>query len=310
VSLSPVSSKNSFGKGLRIGLSPCFFHADPTRPIFKGKTLQYVEQSMARWVQSSGALTYLIPSPPSGNNSESGFDSEFLSEYVSDLHGLVLQGGSDLSPTSYGEVPLRPEWSGDRVRDEVEIALVREFCRQGKPILGVCRGLQLLNVAFGGTLYQDIALQRPDARNHRNAEIYDRNHHWIEVVSQEQDPRSRLGDIYGAIDGVLRAKTNTIHHQAVKTLGRGCIVEARCVEDGGGSSGNAPSGGEASREGIIEAFRVEGERSWILAVQWHPEFHAVQAHPSELDGSLLSAEPLLRTFLNEARKFKSSSNQE
>ena len=67
-------------------------------------------------------------------------------------------------PTSYGETPLQPKWSGDRVRDEYERALLAAFAERGKPVLGVCRGLQLINVAFGGTLLQDIGTQRPDAR--------------------------------------------------------------------------------------------------------------------------------------------------
>jgi putative glutamine amidotransferase len=67
----------------------------------------------------------------------------------------------------------RPHWSGDRVRDEYEIALVKAFVRAGKPVFGVCRGLQLINVAFGGTLYQDIATQQPGALVHRDGQIYD-----------------------------------------------------------------------------------------------------------------------------------------
>ena len=73
----------------------------------------------------------------------------------------MLHGGSDVWPGSYGEEPLKPEWSGDRVRDDYEIALLRAFVDAGKPVLGVCRGLQVINVAFGGTLYQDIDTQMP-----------------------------------------------------------------------------------------------------------------------------------------------------
>ncbi len=265
--------RSSVGKGLRIGLSACFFHADPNRPIFKGKTLHYLEQSMARWVQASGALVYLIPSPAPGMPVD-------LSHYAADLDGLVLQGGSDLSPTSYGETPLRPEWAGDRVRDDYERALVQEFNRLGKPILGVCRGLQLLNVAFGGTLLQDIGTQRPEARIHRDAALYDRNLHELTL-----EPGSRLTQWYG---GLSSARINSIHHQGVKDLGKGCVVEARCPEDG-----------------MIEAFRVEGEKSWIQAVQWHPEFHAVQERAEDLDPTLLSGEPLLAAFLSEAHRVRS-----
>ena len=83
---------------LKIGISACFFHADPTRPIFTGKTLQYVEQSVAHWVMSSGAIAVMIPSP--GGDTQRG--DVTLGDYADWLDALVLEGGSDVSPTSYG----------------------------------------------------------------------------------------------------------------------------------------------------------------------------------------------------------------
>ena len=159
---------------LKIGLSACFFHADPKRAIFKGKTLQYLEQSMAHWMMREGALVFLIPNPEPGSSVK-------LRDLVAQMDGLVLQGGSDVCPKSYGEKALKPEWEGDYIRDQYEIALTREFMTQDKPVLGVCRGAQLLNVAFGGTLYQDIETQVEGARNHRNWEIYDQNFHEIRI---------------------------------------------------------------------------------------------------------------------------------
>jgi len=89
---------------LKVGISACFFHADPNRPIFTGKTLQYVEQSIAHWVQSQGALALVIPSP-NGNTRRGDVT---LDHYAEALDGLVLEGGSDMWPGSYGEEPLRP----------------------------------------------------------------------------------------------------------------------------------------------------------------------------------------------------------
>ena len=127
---------------LRIGVSACFFHADPTRPVFKGKTLLYAEESMLDLLGRCGALAYLIPRPaPNGPSIE---------DYVHDLDGLLLEGGSDVCPRSYGEEPLRPEWAGDEPRDRYEIDLIHAFHDAGKPVLGICRGVQILNVAFGG----------------------------------------------------------------------------------------------------------------------------------------------------------------
>jgi putative glutamine amidotransferase len=251
---------------LKIGLSSCFFHADPQRPVFKGKTLLYLEQSLSHWLMSEGALAYLIPAV--------GKDSQVaLRDYAWDLDGLVLQGGSDVSPTSYGEKPQRPEWSGDAVRDKYEIELAKEFMACNKPVLGICRGLQLINVAFGGTLHQDIETQVKGSRNHRNWEIYDQNFHEIEI-----EPQSKLAKLHGVKTG----KVNTVHHQAIKDLGKGLVVEARSAGDG-----------------IIEAIRGEDNEPYVYAVQWHPEFH----DPS--DKSLLDATPILRDFLLEAKRQRS-----
>jgi putative glutamine amidotransferase len=243
-----------------VGISACFFHADPLRPIFKGKTLQYVEQSLARWVQSEGSLAYMVPSPAAGA-------AVSLRDYADDLDALVLHGGSDVSPLSYGDKPLRPEWSGDRIRDEYEIALVHEFKKQRKPVLGICRGLQLLNVAFGGTLYQDIATELPAARKHRDWDVYDTHCHSLAIESG-----AWLSDWYKTPGPVT---INSIHHQAVKDLGQGLVVEARSSDDN-----------------IIEAVRFQGD-AWIYAVQWHPEFHDTCA-------GTLDAKPLLNAFLDQA----------
>jgi len=245
---------------LKIGISACFFHADPNRPIFTGKTLQYVEQSIAHWVQSQGALALVVPSP----DGETRRGDVTLEHYAELLDGLVLEGGSDMWPGSYGEAPLRPEWNGDRIRDEYEIALARAFVARGRPVLGVCRGLQVLNVAFGGTLFQDLALQKPGPLFHRSAQLYDRNHHQIAI-----EAGTRLARLY---PGLNSPTVNSVHHQGIKDLAPGFVIEAR-----------AP-------DGVIEAFRRSGE-PYVAGVQWHPEFHlGDNAH-------LLPGAPLLTDFM-------------
>lgn len=249
-------------KALRIGFSACFFHPDPQRPIFKGKTLLYLEQSIARWVMAQGALAYLIPAPAAGSPVD-------LAALAQPLDGLVLQGGSDLSPLSYGEQPLKAEWTGDAVRDAYEIALVKAFRHQGKPVLGVCRGLQLLNVAFGGSLYQDLATQAQDAGGiqHRDWERYDQNTHAL-----------RLSGHLAALAGASQARVNSVHHQGVKKLGAGLLVEA-----------------ESQPDGLVEAFRAK-EGPHLFAVQWHPEFQ----DPG--DAALLDSSGFLKEFLGAARQ--------
>jgi putative glutamine amidotransferase len=251
---------------LRIGAAPCFFHSDPTRPVFKGKTLLYLEQSMAEWFSKKDVFLMMIPTVAS---------AEDLPKLVEELDGLLLQGGSDIAPESYGETPLREEWRGDRVRDQYEVALITEFLKQRKPVLGICRGLQILNVALGGTLYQDIGTQLQHAIAHRDWAIYDRNFHSIKF-----EPDSRLNLLYPEHK---RAQVNSIHHQAIARVGSGLRVEARSELDS-----------------IIEAVRLDSE-TYAFGVQWHPEFQ-----DPEIDGTL-SGFPLLQDFLNAVQTRKDHS---
>ncbi|MGB4115145.1 MAG: type 1 glutamine amidotransferase [Polaromonas sp.] len=248
---------------LKIGISACFMHPDAARSSFAFKTLQYVEQSMAHWVMSGGALPVMVPSPV---DSMTGVD---VNDYAQWLDGLVLHGGADVWPGSYGEEPLHAAWHGDRIRDEYEQALVHAFVKAGKPVFGVCRGLQLINVAFGGTLYQDISTQRPDSRTHRDGKAYDKHFHTLEIV-----PETRLSAL---LTSVSSYKINSIHHQGIRQLADGFVAEAHCPDDG-----------------VIEAIRHTGS-SYIAAVQWHPEFHSAEL------GTLDDA-PLLADFLNAAQQ--------
>jgi putative glutamine amidotransferase len=253
---------------LKIGISACFFHPDPKRAIFKGMTLQYIEQNMAHWVMQRDALALMIPSPDGATRRAAS--AVTAGDYAHELDGLLLMGGSDVCPETYGEHALRPEWNGDRVRDDYEIALLRAFVAAGKPVLGVCRGAQIINVAHGGTLYQDIVTQRPDALEHRNWDIYAANAHTTAIV-----PGSGLAALYP--ERTL-AKTNSVHHQAAKDLGRDLVVEAWSEPDR-----------------IVEALRWTGP-SYVFGVQWHPEFH------DPADASLLDDTPILDDFLARARR--------
>jgi putative glutamine amidotransferase len=255
---------------LIIGVSARIYH--PASPVLDlggvwTRTLHYLEQSVAHWVMGGDAMPVMVPAVDRESlTRRSEID---LDTYAAKLDGLVLQGGNDLDPGNYGEDPLRPEWKGDRIRDRYEMELVQAFIDAGKPVFGICRGLQLLNVLHGGTLYQDIATQRDDARVHVDRAQYDRLHHDIDIVAG-----SRLAALY---PGRPRASVNSIHHQGIKDLAPGFRVEARCPEDG-----------------TIEAIRrIEG--SWVAAVQWHPEFHPPGCEV------MFDDRPLLKDFLDAAR---------
>lgn len=149
--------------------------------------------------------------------------------------GLLLSGGADLDPALYGEVILNDTVKLSRERDDFELALYRAFLDAGKPILGICRGCQLINVALGGTLYQDLVEQK--GLVHFDPEL---RH---EVCTEEN---SLLRRLFGE-----RFLTNSTHHQAVKTAADGLRITAR------------------SAEGVVEAF--EHESLPIFATQFHPE---------------------------------------
>lgn len=246
----------------RIGLSACFFHPDLERNIFKGKTLLYCEQSMAHYVMGAGIMPCLIPSAGG---------TLTLEDMVDQIDGLLLAGGDDVAPQCYGEEPLRPEWAGDYIRDRYEIALTRLCLERDKPILGICRGPQVMNVALGGTLYQDITTQCEGALVHRSHEIYDANMHEIEIAAG-----SGLARMY---PGPTRVQVNSIHHQGIKDVADGLEVEARSTADG-----------------IIEALRYTAQPdTYMFGVQWHPEFI------DDRFPQLLDPRPIMDEFLAEVR---------
>jgi len=247
---------------LLIGVSARIYY--PAGPVLDlggvwTKTLHYLEQSVAHWVMSGGALPVMVPAVDSDSLVKRAEID--LAHYAEALDGLVLQGGNDVAPESYGETPLHPDWHGDRVRDRYEMELVDAFVKAGKPVFGICRGFQLLNVMHGGTLLQDIATQRPDSLAHRDTPRFERHCHEIELVDG-----TRLAQLY---PGVTRALANSIHHQGIKDLADDFIVEARCPEDG-----------------LIEAIRRRGP-GYVAAVQWHPEFHDSDVHGTFDDTAIL-----------------------
>ncbi|MFC3459658.1 gamma-glutamyl-gamma-aminobutyrate hydrolase family protein [Massilia haematophila] len=252
---------------LRIGVSARIFHPEPGATGLRSKNLQYLEESIAQWVMSRDVLVFMIPTV--NTNGLLHPSNITLRHYARHLDGLVLQGGADVSPQTYSETPTRPEWSGDRARDLYELELLHEFVEAGKPVLGVCRGCQLINVAFGGTLYQDVATNVPEALAHVHTD-YDAHRHAIEFP-----PGSTLGRMF---PNAQRPTVNSIHHQAVKELGRDVRIEAVSYPDG-----------------IVEAIRYD-RADFVMGLQWHPEFHRAGGT------DLLDCTPVLDEFLRAARE--------
>jgi putative glutamine amidotransferase len=247
---------------IRVGLGSCLLHRDPQRAIFKGKTLQYVEEKTALALSRAGALPIGLLDLK---------DDATARAHVALVDGLVLQGGADVAPASYGAVPLRPEWIGDRERDEHEMRLVEAALAAGKPILGLCRGIQLLNVALGGTLIQDIGTQVTDALVHRDWHRYEELEHEVKLAEG-----SWIAGVYGASTLLV----NTVHHQAVERLAPGLRATAW-----------AP-------DGIVEAAELIDAERWIVGLQWHPEWldGSAEGGPHRSDGR-----PVFDAFMQACR---------
>ena len=210
---------------------PChaLIRAETGRPIYANN------RAYVHAVESAGGVPILIPMVN---------DLNILTTLLTRLDGLLLPGGIDLHPNRYGEEvhPLTEE--ADLELDEFEITLASWAFQEDIPVLGVCRGMQLINIAFGGSLYQDIDEQYPESIGHTHRNL-PRTHlaHRISV-----DPGSRMEKILGT----QAVWVNSLHHQAIKEPGKGVRI-----------TGRAP-------DGIPELLEVSGYR-FVMAAQCHPE---------------------------------------
>ena len=208
-----------------------FAHAPRTLEFF---AVQTCPETYLMALENAGADPVILPV----------YDSdETLRRYVQMCDGFVLPGGIDVNPLTYGEDP-HPLLQGNRLDfDECELHLIRLILETKKPLLGICRGCQILNVAFGGTLYQDIVSMREGAQLHSQTELTPgATSHRIKI-----EPGSILEELYGS-----EMRVNSFHHQAVKDLGNGRKATARAYD------------------GIIEAYEAV-DYPFVLGVQWHPE---------------------------------------
>jgi putative glutamine amidotransferase len=205
-----------------------------------------VNAAYAHAIARAGGIPLLL-TPPIG--------AAGAAEALEPLRGLVLTGGHDIDPEWYAAHPSPALGALDTHRDEFELALFHAARARGLPILGICRGLQLVNVAMGGTLWQDLPSELPGAIQHDPPVARDARTHAVRITGN-----SRL---QGALDtGTL--VTNSFHHQAIRDLAPGLVVTAR------------------ADDGVIEAVEGRPEEGWLLAVQWHPEeFHQEADSPDQ-----------------------------
>lgn len=192
-----------------------------------GQNRRYLYQNYADAITCAGGIPLLL------------LDNGELADDLFDLcQGLLLSGGPDIDPTLYGEKPLPECGTIDSQRDSMEFKLLKRFANGDKPIFGICRGMQIINTYFGGTLWQDLPTQKDVVHSGG-----DKPHDCVHMTDLEEG--SLLGALYGS-----QMMTNSYHHQSVKKIADGFVLTA-------------------SSNGIVEG--VAHKELPISAVQWHPE---------------------------------------
>jgi len=180
--------------------------------------------------------------------------------------GILFAGGEDVDPGAYGETSKFKSVQVNRSRDDFEFNLLDRARHHRQPILGICRGIQLINVRLGGTLYQDLKSETALDLDHQQAGSRSDTTHRVTLT----DPESKLAE---AFKGSCRV--NSLHHQAIRKLGHGLKVVAH------------------SEDGLVEAVEAAAEGPFLMAVQWHPE--EIADHPEQ--------RKIFELFLSNCRKF-------
>ena len=194
---------------------------------------QFVTNAYIQSVRYSGVLPLIVPLVKSNTA---------ISEYISLCDGFLFCGGEDITPLLFGQEPLDKLGKTDITLDIFQLRFMRNVLLSGKPILAICRGMQLLNVACGGTICQDISLKQKDCINHMQHSARKDISHKVIVKSG-----SLLHRLVGKI-----IFTNSFHHQAVDMTGKGLIASAH------------------TSDGIIEGIELT-DYSFAVGIQWHPE---------------------------------------
>lgn len=194
-------------------------------------------------------------------------NSKDLLQYLNLIQGLLIPGGADVNPALYNEKPSPKIEEFSVKRDKMEIILIKQAVKRKMPVLGICRGCQIINVAFAGSLYQDIedCLKTKIEHNtdYHKIALWKKLVHKVEIL-----PNSKLRQIIGK----THIKTNSLHHQAIKKLGKGLSVCAMTADK------------------VIEGIEKTKFRQFLLGVQWHPE-------------SLNNCDNVFREFIKYAKNF-------
>ncbi|GIM27407.1 gamma-glutamyl-gamma-aminobutyrate hydrolase [Clostridium polyendosporum] len=204
--------------------------------VFAGMERSYVNNDYIESVKNAGGVPIIIPPLEC---------IDVIKAQINILDGVIISGGYDINPLFYGDEPREKLGHVHPLVDEFTVKAIKVAVQLGKPILGICKGIQILNVAFGGTLYQDISYM-PGAfvKHSQNVERHAATHS-IEVEKGSKLYQITQGDI----------QVNSFHHEVLKDVAQGFKVTAR------------------AKDGVVEAIEKEGE-IFVMGVQWHPEMMA------------------------------------
>jgi putative glutamine amidotransferase len=219
-------------------------------PIMPNNHPAYAPHDVKEAFIKLGAIPLIIAFPDDVSKVD-----QLAQDYVQLIDGLMLPGGPDVDPTFYGEEPHPKIGMTLYQKDRFEIALIKAALAADKPIFGICRGIQIMNVAMGGTLYQDLESQYPELKiQHPQATLGQFATHHVELTAD-----SKLAKLYGQ----STIKVNSRHHQAVKAVGKGLKVTA------------------VAPDGVVEGMEST-DTDLFLGVQWHPENMWQQEDPQQL----------------------------
>lgn len=208
-----------------------------SRNEIKDRSYNQSPSAYAEAITLAGGLPLLIPNE---------FPLDHIPDLLEKIDGLLLAGGGDIDIHAYNGEP-HPSISGVvKDRDRLEFALLKLALSMNKPVFGVCRGVQMINVALGGTLYTHIPAQYKTAIEHSTPVEKGRDFLAHEVVLKQES-------IAGKAIEESRIAVNSFHHQAIKDLAQGLVVTANATD------------------GLIEAVELQGYRKFVMGVQWHPE---------------------------------------
>ena len=238
---------------LLIALSPRLLREVPVELGFRGKTLQFLEQSVPHWVTSMGAMVAMVPSLEADCPNRPARVT--AADYAASMDGLILQGGSDVDPAFYGETITYARGRIDAERDRFEMDLLQAFATAGKPVFGICRGMQLINIALGGTLFQDLHQDGATTLDaHHVLDLYDEHIHEVRIV-----PDSWTSAIYGGVRGGRHLNTLEVHGVVGDIVGFHRLKRARAHMQRDAGPRNA-AGFQPPQRGLVKMQRGGGGR--------------------------------------------------